>query len=624
MRTPPLAPGVLLALLAAPTARASVTMTGSYWEVNYGSCGTWWNGSEGIRLDDPYASSSSFGDNDFVGSAAPWTQVSIEFTYGGTAYEYDNNDGAGTCDWNVDYEYADSAVGYHFFSAGPLDIIRYESLRLTWSENYDGAPRNRGNDLIVWYEVWNPTGADVTDFQLMVAVNPDPDAGWSGAVATTNDVQNYDTSDSYNDWAGAYGATELTFGLSPCDPDEATIGFASNETDPDGPLSDPGGNTADQSMHYLFEGTISARQAQSFGFIFGTGTDYALTRDYVVDGAAGRMSFDYCDCDEDGDEFTGPQCGGSDCDDRDASVNPGATEVWYDGVDQDCADDDDDDADGDGFASSSSGGGDCDDSEAGISPAATEIWYDGVDQDCDGANDYDADGDGFESDAYGGTDCDDLNDEINPAETDTWYDGVDTDCSGSDYDADGDGHDHEDYGGDDCDDTDDDVYGGAPDSWYDGVDSDCGGNSDYDADGDGYDHDAFGGDDCDDTDADVNPGQAELWYDGVDNDCDDSTSDDDQDGDGHSRDEDCDDTDGSVWDGCDEPDDDDEGDEEDDTGPVVVEEHGGGRGAPEDVTGDKLTGGHGECACATQSAPAAMGWLGLLGLVGLARRRREG
>ena len=39
---------------------------------------------------------------------------------------------------------------------------------------------------------------------------------------------------------------------------------------------------------------------------------------------------------------------------------------------------------------------------------ATEVWYDGVDADCAGDSDYDADGDTFDSDAYGGTDCNDA------------------------------------------------------------------------------------------------------------------------------------------------------------------------------------------------------------------------
>jgi hypothetical protein len=40
--------------------------------------------------------------------------------------------------------------------------------------------------------------------------------------------------------------------------------------------------------------------------------------------------------DADGDGYDSRAAGGEDCDDRDASVNPGAQEAWYDGVDNDC------------------------------------------------------------------------------------------------------------------------------------------------------------------------------------------------------------------------------------------------------------------------------------------------
>ena len=76
-----------------------------------------------------------------------------------------------------------------------------------------------------------------------------------------------------------------------------------------------------------------------------------------------------------------------DCDDTDATVNPGATETWYDGVDSDCDGWDDDDADLDGYAADAMGGDDCDDTDAEVSPGEPEECTNGVDDDCDGTAD---------------------------------------------------------------------------------------------------------------------------------------------------------------------------------------------------------------------------------------------
>ena len=208
-----------------------------------------------------------------------------------------------------------------------------------------------------------------------------------------------------------------------------------------------------------------------------------------------------------------------DCDDLADSVNPGASETWYDGVDQDCDGASDYDADADGYDSSDHSGGDCDDSDNSINPEALESYYDGVDQDCDGLSDYDADADGHDSSDHGGGDCADLDPTIGPHASEVFYDGVDQDCDGlSDYDADYDGHDAIDFGGDDCEDSDASISPSTPETWYDGVDQDCDGLSDYDADYDGYDSSDYGGDDCDDARDDVYTGAAEAW-DGADNDC---------------------------------------------------------------------------------------------------------
>ena len=106
------------------------------------------------------------------------------------------------------------------------------------------------------------------------------------------------------------------------------------------------------------------------------------------------------DLDEDG--YAAVWCGGNDCDDTNADVNPGADESPHgsaacnDGVDNDCdglvddADPDCDivctDNDGDGYAveGGECGEVDCDDSDAEVNPGHKEVRNNEIDDDCDG------------------------------------------------------------------------------------------------------------------------------------------------------------------------------------------------------------------------------------------------
>jgi Putative metal-binding motif/FG-GAP-like repeat/FG-GAP repeat len=175
-----------------------------------------------------------------------------------------------------------------------------------------------------------------------------------------------------------------------------------------------------------------------------------------INAAGGTLYYQDADGDTVGGSSTLVACtqpagyttGTGDCDDSNAAVYPGATEIWYNNVDENCdGNDDDQDLDGSDYPA------DCNDSNAAIYPGATEVC-DNIDNDCSTVVDDNAVDAGSyyldaDSDAYGdpnsltlscsaltgyvtdGTDCDDTNAAINPGATEITGNSVDENCDGS-------------------------------------------------------------------------------------------------------------------------------------------------------------------------------------------------
>ncbi len=73
---------------------------------------------------------------------------------------------------------------------------------------------------------------------------------------------------------------------------------------------------------------------------------------------------------------------------------------------------------------------DCNEADAEIHPGALDIPYDGIDQDCSGADLCDVDGDDYDHIVCGGKDCDDGNKDVHPGAHESYDSKLDENCDG--------------------------------------------------------------------------------------------------------------------------------------------------------------------------------------------------
>ena len=340
------------------------------------------------------------------------------------------------------------------------------------------------------------------------------------------------------------GATEICDGLdNDCN---GTVPAIESDADGDGQLAC--GNDCNDNNATIFTGATELCDGWdndcdgSLGALeVDADADNFYTCTYVTNG--GRAGF-----------------GGSDCNDGDAAINPGATEICNGGINDDCdaTTQEGTDVDGDGETSCT----DCNDNDQYINSSATE-FCDGRDSDCDGViptDEGDPDSDGYiecfplgananpPTSVQGAGDCGPTDNTTFPNATEV-CDGIDNNCDGTipanELDGDGDGLS---ACAGDCDDTDAGSLPGAAEV-CDGVDNDCNGTvpaneSDNDADGQ-----RICAGDCNDANATIFNGAPELC-DSLDNDCDGTVPADEIDGDGDSEtlcEGDCDDTNGAIF-----------------------------------------------------------------------------
>lgn len=252
-----------------------------------------------------------------------------------------------------------------------------DRFQLSSSPNADTVDGGADDDLFEYPIGDDLRGGGGTDTVLLSATRP-----------TTISVTLDDVADDGPDGGAKSNIRSDIENLTAGDEDDAVSGSAAaNVLSTGGGNDNLAGGPGRDTLHAgVGDDVVDAKDGEADIVDCGVGTDRATID--AIDTVTGCEVVTVADDDHDG--FNQLQ----DCNDRDASIRPGAIDTPGDGIDQNCDGIDEPlpvagpgpvppgnpDADGDGVAASV----DCNDLDRAVHPGATDTPGDGIDQDCNG------------------------------------------------------------------------------------------------------------------------------------------------------------------------------------------------------------------------------------------------